>query len=67
MRNWITKDGRGRVGEKLMELGNIAAGALLFGQAFSGFRFSYRLATVGLLTLLVMYAVALNLMRGGDH
>lgn len=51
----------------LMSLGNIAAGALLFGQAFSGFPFDYQIAVVGLLALTVLYATALYLMKGGER
>jgi hypothetical protein len=56
---------RQQVAEKLMDLGNITAGALLFGQAFSGFPFDFRIAIVGLLTLSSLYAFALYLMKGG--
>ncbi len=51
----------------LMSLGNIAAGALLFGQAFSGFPFDVQLAAIGLLTLALLYATSLYLMKGGER
>ena len=51
---------------QLMALGNIAAGALLFGQAFSGFRFDFQIALVGLIALVCLYGVALITMRGGE-
>ena len=35
----LSPDQRTRVAEKLMDLGNIVAGALLFGQAVSGTRY----------------------------
>ena len=40
-----------QLGSSPMALGNIATGALLFGQALSGFPFDYQIATVGLITL----------------
>jgi hypothetical protein len=52
--------------EKLMELGNIAAGALLFGQAFSGFPFNFGLAILGLVVLAWLYTSAWTLMKGGE-
>jgi hypothetical protein len=54
-------------GKSLMSLGNIAAGSLLFGQAFSGFAFDFRIAVLGLVVLAWLYAMAWVLMRGGDE
>lgn len=51
----------------LMSLGNIAAGALLFGQAFSGFPFDFQLAVIGLLALALLYVTSLYLMKGGER
>ena len=61
----ITNAGRTHMAEKLMDLGNIAAGALLFGQAFSGFPFDFRVAFLGVITLGSLYTFALYLMKGG--
>ena len=55
------------VGKHLMALGNLAAGALVFTQAFSGFTFDLKVALVGLLTLVLLYATAVFVMEGGDH
>ena len=61
----LTAEQRGRVAEKMMDLGNIAVAALLFGQAFSGASFSLLLATLGLLLLALGYTWAIALMKGG--
>jgi hypothetical protein len=63
----LTGDQRGQVAEKLIELGNIAAGALLFGQAISGFPFNLTSAVLGGLLLGLAYSWALVIMKGGDH
>jgi hypothetical protein len=63
----LTGGQRGRVAEKLMELGNIAAGALLFGQAISGFPFNFTLAVLDNLLLGLAYGWALVIMKGGDR
>jgi hypothetical protein len=54
-------------GKSLMALANIAAGALLFGQAFSVFPFNLRIASVGVIMVLGLYAFAWYLMRGGER
>lgn len=59
----LTQDQREKVAEKLMELGNVAAGALLFGQALSGSPFNFTLAFLGLLLLFWFYAMAFILMK----
>lgn len=58
---------RSDLASNLMSLGNIAAGALLFGQAFSGFPFDYQIAVIGLLALTTLYATALYLTKGGER
>lgn len=62
----LSADYRGRIAEKIMELGNIAAGALLFGQAISG-KFDLKLAIIGLITLGCLYGVAGYFMKGGGR
>jgi hypothetical protein len=54
------------VGKHLMMLGNLAAGAMLFGQAFSGFPFNIQIAALGILTWAVFYAFAIYIMKGGE-
>ena len=54
------------VGKNLMMLGNLAAGGLLFGQAFSGFPFNLRVALLGVLVLVLAYVAAWSFMRGGE-
>jgi hypothetical protein len=36
----------------MMDLGNIAVGSLLFGQAFHEFEFDFRVAALGIIVLL---------------
>ena len=55
------------VGKHLMLLGNLAAGALIFGQAFSGFSFNLRAAVLGVIVLTLSYVGAWFFMRGGDR
>jgi len=45
------------VGEKLIDLGNITAGALIFGQALSAEQLSGVWLLVGLLVMAVLYWV----------
>lgn len=53
------------LGSQMMALGNLAAAVLLFGHAYSGFPFDFRVALLGLLTLAFLYAWALKIMKGG--
>ena len=55
------------VGKHLMMLGNLAAGSLLFGQAFSGHPFNLRTAALGVVVLVVTYVWAILIMKGGDR
>jgi hypothetical protein len=57
---------RTEIGKHLMMLGNLAAGALLFGQAFSGYPFDTHIAFIGVVTWIVVYAAAIAVMRGGE-
>lgn len=52
-------------GKHLMMLGNLAAGALVFAQAFSGVPFDFTVAILGLLLLAFLYSLASMIMRGG--
>ncbi len=47
-----------------MELGNAAAAALLFGQIISGKPFDHQTASIGFVTLVILYGVGLPLMKG---
>ncbi len=58
---------RVEAGKHLMNLANIAGGALIFGQAFSGFPFSARIALLGVSVMVGLYLVAVSLMKGGDN
>jgi predicted MFS family arabinose efflux permease len=60
-----SEDQRGRIGEKLLDLGNIAAGAMLFGQVVSNRQFDMITAFLGLVVLIACYLVGLRIMRGG--
>ncbi len=53
--------------EGFISLGNIAAGALLFGQAFGGFDFDMQLAGLGLFLAAALYATAFSVMKGGGN
>ena len=55
------------VGKHLMILGDLVAGALLFGQAFSGFLFNPRVAVLGVIVLGLAYIAAWSFMRGGER
>ena len=58
---------RVEAGKHLMQLGNLAAGALLFGQAFSAFPFNLRVAVLGVVVLVLTYVWAVHLMEGGEQ
>ena len=49
--------------EKLLELANIAAGALIFGQFISGKELSLLLVLVGLVTLIFSYVTAYRILK----
>jgi hypothetical protein len=59
-------DQRARIGEKLLDLGNIAAGALLFGQFISSRPFDIQLAISGVIVVIGLYLIGLRVMRGGE-
>lgn len=62
-----SEDQRGRIGEKLLDLGNIAAGAMLFGQVISDRQFDIITASLGFIVLIACYLVGLRIMRGGER
>lgn len=62
----LTLDQRGRIAEKVMEMGNLAFGGLILGQALLGKPFDPKLATIGAGWMLAAYFVALQIMRGGE-
>ncbi|MEN8253591.1 MAG: hypothetical protein ABFQ62_04420 [Patescibacteria group bacterium] len=43
------------IAEKILDLANIAAGALIFGQAISGFKYNWILAITGFFILIFNY------------
>ena len=49
---------RARLSEKLMELGNIAGGALVFGQFLSKERFSFATLIGGVIVVVIFYFVS---------
>lgn len=61
-----SEDQRARIGEKLLDLGKIAAGALLFGQFISSRPFDLQLAITGVVVVVGLYLVGLRVMRGGE-
>ena len=60
-------DRRVQTGAGLIMVGNAAVAALLFGQAFSGFPFNLRYASLGVLTMVLTYTWANTIMMGGDR
>lgn len=62
----LTIDQRGRIAEKVMELGNLVFGGLILGQALSGKFFDPRLAFSGVIGAIIAYVVAVRIiMKGG--
>ncbi len=53
------------VGKHLMMMGNLAASALLFGQALSNYQFNLRAAILGVMIVVFAYVGAWVLMKGG--
>ncbi|MBI5356577.1 hypothetical protein HZB78_03105 [Candidatus Collierbacteria bacterium] len=65
-KNRLTVDQRGRVSEKLMELGNLIFGGLILGQALSNNPFDFWMASIGGAGILMLYFIALRIMKGGE-
>lgn len=61
----LNRDQKKTLAEKLMDLGNFSAVALLLQQALSDEPFSLSLAALGLFLLVVAYFFAVLLMRKG--
>lgn len=61
----FTVDQRGRIAEKLMELGNLIFVGLILGQALADNPFDFRMASVGGVGMLMLYFVAIRIMKGG--
>ncbi len=53
------------IGKHLMLLGNLAAGALVFGQTVSGLQFKPEVAIAGIAACIILYIVAAYIMKGG--
>lgn len=62
----LSVDQRGRIGEKLMDLGNLIFGGLILGQILSYNPFDLRIASIGGVGMLMLYFMAMRIMRGGD-
>jgi hypothetical protein len=62
----LTIDQRGRIGEKLMELGNLIFGGLILGQILSNNPFDFRIASIGGAGMLMLYFTAMRIMKGGN-
>lgn len=62
----LTVDQRGRIAEKVMELGNLAFAGLILGQALAGRPFDFRLALLGFIVMIIAYLVAVRFMKGGE-
>lgn len=56
---------RKHIGSGLINFGNLSAAALIFGEAFGGFDFNTRIASLGLYFLASFYLLAFFLLRGG--
>ena len=52
--------------EKLLELGNLALAGIVFTQLLPTKPFSLRVALLGLITFVVLYAVGYYITKGGD-
>lgn len=64
-KNRFTVDQRGRIAEKIMELGNLVFIGLAISQIISGPPFRLMPAIAGVVCLLVAYKIADWIMRGG--
>lgn len=54
------------IGKHLMLLGNLAIGALVFGQTISGIEFKLEVALTGITVCMILYVTAVYLMKGGE-
>jgi hypothetical protein len=58
----LTQNDQSRIAKKVMELGNVGAGALIFGQALSGNQYRLDLATLGFFALIIGYVISIIIM-----
>lgn len=65
MRKRLAVDQRGQIAEKVMELGNLAFGGLILGQALASRPFNFKLASIGVTGAIASYIAAIRLMKGG--
>lgn len=63
----LTQDQRGRVGEKIMEWGNLLFAGLVIGQLVSSAKIKPLLAGLGIAGIAGAYFVAYRIMTGGDN
>ena len=61
----LTVDQRGRISEKVMEWGNLVFAGFVIGQFVSGESFQFVLAAIGIVGMLLAYAFAYYIMKGG--
>ncbi|MGH7450031.1 MAG: hypothetical protein ACRENG_01665 [bacterium] len=59
----LTQEQRHVIGEKVLEMGNIGAGALIFGSALSEGRITWFYVFAGLLFWIVMFCIYLHLTK----
>jgi hypothetical protein len=62
----LKREQRSLLAAKVADVANVAAGALIFGQALSGTAFSVKLAIVGIGAWLAMTAAAVIVVGGGE-
>jgi len=62
----MSRELRKKQAEKIMDLANIGAGALLFGQFIAEQKFSWLTTLVGVAILVGGYAVSYKLHEGGE-
>lgn len=55
---------RNRLSEKVADLGNLAAAAMLFGQLLSGKPLDLQAAILGVVTVSVCYLISFLLLKG---
>jgi len=62
----LKREQRSLLAEKVADVANVTAGALIFGQALSGTAFSVKLAIVGIGAWLAMTAATVIVVGGGE-
>lgn len=61
----LTADQQGRIAEKIMDWGNLIFAGLILGQALSEKPFDFQMAAIGGSGIIIAYALAIALMKGG--